>query len=303
MSQRIRIGIHILRVLLALGAPALGGLRGLGVGDGGVVQVLPVLELLGDGAEAVADALDGVAAEHEAQGRVRAVGELPDQLGALDGARGLAVAEPLHHALRVQRGRRGVGVGLAGRLDEEVAPRRQGVRGDGRVRRLVAAHEARLDERRLDVEQVDLVRHGLDEALDGVLGRAVGAEPGHAEGAARRAEDEVAPRALRAEVRQRRLDDVQRAHEVGLELVPDLVLVLVLARPDHAVAAAVRDDVDAAEALERLLDDARHALPRAHVAQHAEAALRPPVHRLGRRLERAAHVRHEIVAGEGALHQ
>lgn len=88
--------------------------------------MLPVLQLLGDGAHSVADALDGVAAQQQPQRRVRAVAQLPDELGALDGARWLAISQPLHHALCVQRGRRCGGIMLAGRLDEKVAPGGQG---------------------------------------------------------------------------------------------------------------------------------------------------------------------------------
>lgn len=145
--------------------------------------------------------------------------KLPHQLGALDGARGLAVIQPLYDALGVAGGAAGAGVGGARGLDPEetVALEARGLGGalDG----LVQPHVARLDQRRFDVEHVDLVQHRLDEPFDGVLGRAVGPQPRHAERAGRRGEDEVAAVRLGAEVGQGELQDVEGAEDVGRELV------------------------------------------------------------------------------------
>ena len=106
--------------------------------------------------------------------------ELPDELRGPDGARGLPLPEPLDHALRVARRRRGVGVGRRGGLDEEVAEgRERGGLLPGREG-FVVADVAGLDERGADVEGVRLVQHRLDQALDGVLGGAEGPQPGHA---------------------------------------------------------------------------------------------------------------------------
>lgn len=50
-------------------------------------------------------------------------------------------------------------------------------------------------------------------------------------------------------------EDVDGAEKVGLELVADVVVVLVLACADDAVAGAVGDDVDAAPVGDGPLDD------------------------------------------------
>lgn len=103
------------------------------------------------------------------------------------------------------------------------------------------------DQTGFDAERVDLVEHALDQAFGRVLGRAVRAQARDAERAGRRREDDVAAgwlvviralRCLRAEERQRELDDVQGADEVGLELGADVVVVLVFAGADDAVAGA-----------------------------------------------------------------
>jgi len=68
------------------------------------------------------------------------------------------------------------------------------------------------------------------------------------------------------------LQDVQRAPEVGLELVADLVVVLIFARADDAVAGAVGDDVHAAPVGERCFEDGVDGLPDADVAEKADEA-------------------------------
>lgn len=139
--------------------------------------------------------------------------------------------------------------------------------------RVVTADVARLDEGGFDVVLVDFVEHAFDESLDGELGRAVGPEARHAQRAAGGGEDEVAALLALAEVGEGELDDVQGAHEVGLELVADLELVLVLAGADDAVAGADGDDVDAFEAGHAFVDDGLDGLADAHVAEEAEIAV------------------------------
>ena len=122
---------------------------------------------------------------------------------------------------------------------------------------------ARFDERGADVEGVGFVQHRLDQAFHRVLGRAEGSQSRHAEGAARAAEDQVAAAASGvvvrvgafAEVGEGELDDVECTPEIGLELVPDLVVVLVFARTNHAVARTVRYDVHPAPMFQALLED------------------------------------------------
>lgn len=56
------------------------------------------------------------------------------------------------------------------------------------------------------------------------------------------------------EVGQAGMDDVEGAEEVGLELVSDVVVVLVFAGANDAVACAIGDDIDAAPVGDGLLD-------------------------------------------------
>lgn len=189
---------------------------------------------------------------------------------------------------------------LAGRLDEKMAPGGQGT--VARVR-FVTSDEPWFDERGLDVERICFIQHSLDEALDGIFAGAVGPQARHAQSAGRRAEDQIPPGLLPPEVGQRRVDDVQRAHEVGLELVAQIVLVLVLARPDDAVARAVCDHVDAAKLVHDLPEDAIDRLPRAHVAQEAQAVFMDALHVLLWRLKDSPYRAHQIAVGQGAFDQ
>lgn len=78
--------------------------------------------LLDNAPQPIPYTLDRVTAEQQPERRVPAVAQLPDEFSALDGADGLAVVEPLDHALRVARGAGRRRVRLAGRgLDEEMA--------------------------------------------------------------------------------------------------------------------------------------------------------------------------------------
>lgn len=110
---------------------------------------------------------------------------------------------------------------------------------------LVAADMPGLDERGFDVEGVDFVQHALYQSLHRIFGSAKGPQARDAESTRRAAEDKVATTLLLAEIGQAELQDVERAEEVGLELVADLVVVLVFGGADDAVAGAGRDDVDA----------------------------------------------------------
>lgn len=166
----------------------------------------------------------------------------PPDLCAPHGADGLPLAHPGQNAPRMRRGRRlpRIRTARGGILDAESAVGAQqadaGAGGGPGGLVVVEAHVARLHERGLDAQAVDLVEHGLDEALDGVFGGAEGAEAGDAEGAGRGAEDEIAAAGGRAvpEVGERVLDYVQRAEEVGVELGAEFVLGLVFAGADYA---------------------------------------------------------------------
>jgi hypothetical protein len=66
---------------------------------------------------------------------------------------------------------------------------------------------------------------------------------------------------------------MQGTHEVSLELVADLMLVLVLAGADDAVPGAVGDAIYPAEASKRLLNHPGYTILLAHVTQSSEAVL------------------------------
>ena len=76
---------------------------------------------------------------------------------------------------------------------------------------------------------------------------------------------------------------MERAPEVGLELVPDLVVVLVLAGADDAVAGAVGDDVHACPMFQALSEDGVDGRADADVAEEGEerGRLGRCVHRRG----------------------
>lgn len=111
---------------------------------------------------------------------------------------------------------------------------------------LIAANMPGLDKRGFDVEGVDFVQHALYQSLHRILGGAKRAQARNAEGARCAAEDEVATTVLLSEIGQAELEDVERAKEIGLELVADLIVVLVFGGADDAVASAGCDDVDVA---------------------------------------------------------
>lgn len=96
-----------------------------------------------------------------------------------------------------------------------------------------------------DVVDVDFIEHAFDQAFDGVFGCAVGAQARHTQGASRGAEDEVPPTALRSEVWQRQLYYMQRPQKIRTKLIPQIIVILVLARPDDTVARAVCDNINA----------------------------------------------------------
>nr|POE65267.1 maintenance of mitochondrial morphology protein 1 [Quercus suber] len=287
--------------------------------------MLPVLNLLRDTAQPIAHALYRKRAEQQPQRRKAAMAQLPHELGALARGRRLPVRQPLHDARGVPGRRAGPRVRRRRRpLHQEMSVFVHGDRLALLLRdRLLEAQVARRHERRPDPKRVDLVQHALDERLHGVLGRAVRAQPGDAERARRRREDDEAAAAdglaglaaattarppltrgvLRAEQRQRRLHDVQRAHEVCLELRPQLALVLVLARRDHPVPRRVHHHVHAAERLRRPLHALRHRRPHPHVAQQAHAPLVPAAHLRQRVLLRAPDGRDAVAVRQRGLHE
>ena len=102
---------------------------------------------------------------------------------------------------------------------------------------------SRFNERGFDVVRVDLVQHAFNQAFGGVFGGAVWAETRYSESTSCTAEDEVAAILLCAEIGQRKLEDVKGTHEVGFELVSELVFVLVFASRDHSCSDCKRNPV------------------------------------------------------------
>lgn len=87
LSSGIIVGVVVFVVVIAVLL-----LKAL---EGRERQMFPIFNLFGDGLQPVTDALDGVVAQQQSQGRVAAVAQLPDQLGCFDAAHRLVLAHPL----------------------------------------------------------------------------------------------------------------------------------------------------------------------------------------------------------------
>lgn len=211
--------------------------------------------------------------------------QLPDKMGRLHRRSRLLVSQPHQHPPGMRRRRRRRIIRLAGRLHQKMPIQRQrrgqivrgGVRSHNRrgdqIPNIISAHMPRLHKRPLDIKTVHLVQHTLHQPLNRILRRTIRPQPWHAQRARRRAENQIPARAPFPKMRQRQLNHVQRAGEIGLELVPDVEFVLVLAGADHAVAGAIGDDVNATEARDGLVDDGLDGFARADVAEQAEAVV------------------------------
>lgn len=105
---------------------------------------------------------------------------------------------------------------------------------------------------------------------------------------------------LLAENRQAELQNIQRAHEIRLDLVADLVLVLVLACADDGRTTAVRNQVDASEVRDGFVHHGFDGGARAHVTEGAETVGMPVLHRGGRVEVGLADGDDEVVVPQGA---
>jgi hypothetical protein len=122
-------------------------------------------------------------------------------------------------------------------------------RGHARAAGEVGPQRARLDDRDVDAEMLDVLREPLGDAFDRELGARVGALPGNGgrDALERRDLDDV-PGSLPAQERERGPDHVQGPEDVRVELGAQIVVGELLQGPEQAVARAVHDDVDASEA-------------------------------------------------------
>ena len=254
-------------------------------------KMFPILNLLDDTLQPIPDTLHGIRAQNQPQRRIRAMPEFPDEMRCFHRARGLFVAEPEEHALCVCGGGGGCFVWLAGGFHQEMTVEGEGggkvvfivgsavavaagviVVGVG-IRHetddIIASHMSRFNKGGFDIKTIHLVEHTLHQPLDGIFRRTIRSQPGHPQRSRRRTENQVPPRAPLAEMRQRQLNHIQRAGEVGLELIPNIILVLVLAGADDAVAGAIGDHVDASEALDGALDDSLDGFADSYVAEEA----------------------------------
>ena len=128
-----------------------------------------------------------------------------------------------------------------------------------------------LDQCCFDVEDIDLVQHGLYQTLNSVLGRTIRAESRHAKCTSRGREYEVSTRVLGAEVWEGQLQDMKCSEEVCCELIAQVVVVLVLACCYDAVAGAIRYDIHLTPVLDALLNDLVYCLAHSYVTQQAQA--------------------------------
>lgn len=99
---------------------------------------------------------------------------------------------------------------------------------------------------------------------------------------------------------QSELDDVQRAHEICLELPSDLIFVLVFACADNAVAGAVGNDIDAPVFLDAFLNRIFYRRSYSHIAKQAMVVFRidrvemPILHALWRVFKCSPHCAHQV---------
>lgn len=166
---------------------------------------------------------------------------------------------------------------------------------------VVASHVSRFHEGRLDIEAVHLVQHALHESLDRILARAIRPQSRHPQRARRRTKNQIPPRTPLSKMRQRQLNHIQCPSEIRLKLVPDIILVLVLARPQHTISGAIRDNVDTTEARDCEVDDSFDRFADAHVAEQAEAVFVlgfERFHAFGGVFEGAADSGDEVIAAE-----
>lgn len=189
--------------------------------------------------------------------------QLPDQFRSLHGTRRLPFPEPLYHSFRVPSWRCSGGVRRGGGFDEEVAE--SGERGgflQGRER-FVVADVAGFDECSADVEGVCLIQHRLNQPLHSVFGSTEWPQSRNSQRAARTAEYQITPSASTftvgvgsfAEVRERELDNVECTPEIRLELISDLIIILVFASANHAIARAIGYDVHPSPMFQALCED------------------------------------------------
>lgn len=106
-------------------------------------------------------------------------------------------------------------------------------------------------------------------------------------------------------MRQRELNHIQRAHEIRLKLISNIILVLVLAGAQNAIPGAVRDNVDPPEARDGAVDGTFDSLARAHVAEETQAVLVAGfelAHAFGGVFESAAYCGHEVMTVQSIFH-
>jgi hypothetical protein len=106
----------------------------------------------------------------------------------------------------------------------------------------------------VDAELRDLRGEGLAEPFERPLGGVVRPDQRERHDPADGRDLQDVPGALRAQDRQGRLRDPQRAEQVGLQLGPNLVLGQLLDEAEVPVAGVVDHDVESAEPVVRSLD-------------------------------------------------
>ena len=140
-----------------------------------------------------------------------------------------------------------------------------GERGDffkGR-KRFIVADVAGFDKRGADVKGVGFVEHRLNQSFHGVLGSTKWPQAWNPKGTARATEDQIPPSASAlaigvgpfAEISKGKLDYVEGAPEIGLELVSDLIVILVFASTNYTIAGAIGYDVNPAPMFQALFED------------------------------------------------
>jgi hypothetical protein len=97
---------------------------------------------------------------------------------------------------------------------------------------------------------------------------------------------------------------MQCPEEISAELIPQVVVILVLACSDDTVARAVHDDIQLAPVLQAFLQHVVDGLAYSYIAQQAKAApILPLLHLLGRVLMSPSNSGTLITMGEDGAHK
>lgn len=97
------------------------------------------------------------------------------------------------------------------------------------------------------------------------------------------------------------MNNMYGPHEVCLELVSQVMLILIFTGAYHAKTGAIGHDVNSAESIKCLLDDACHGLTRSHVTESPQAVFMLVKYVVWTALVHATNRRYQIAPGKSTL--